>query len=657
MATGYPYSPLETIRNTIRLLKISQDFDVNDASPLSCSVVTVCLDDAPLPTYSAISYCWGTVPYKYATIIIDGTEVKLPKNAELALRYLHSQRPCTEDASEGPSSSVQPRSLVHLLWIDSICINQDDIAERSHQVSFMDQIYFKAERVLIWLGQDEAGFASASTAAIHQLLAHCRAETKDYRTFKDKVFPKPAWGISKERTFSFREHPFPEAVDWGQLQRYFRSPWYTRLWVVQEVALARRAFCYYGKHGLDMKDLATAAIWMRHCQFFRHDGWSEQTYRAGVRCAELYLYMVDVEQCRLGGKHSGSCRKGACRDGESLVRLLQHAQSRDRGEPRDKFYGVLGLAPKEEVQGLRLDYSSPLAEVFAEGTKLAIKFAESLDLLSSARNLGEENWDWYKANEWPSWLPLWHQPRITRHNTHALSSVHDANAHWKLLMHTNPRSIRTLRVAGIMADRVREVSPTIPYGSVGERPLSDIIGRLWSAFKHLMKTEVLPPGHSLESALCLTLIAGKDLTGEPITNYQLAELYAASPVALVLGHQSGAREERGHSNGQALGVAPSESRHSQDPSTHSSSQQRIQAVRSSATARETTADEGLRRFDYAWALSLACERRRFFVTEQGRMGLGPPDVQAGDEICVSILRGDNPARLSEKYADPNILCC
>ena len=90
--------------------------------------------------YEALSYCWGE-PKKDRSIICNGGELLVTKNcydALFCLRNLFSTR---------------------TLWIDSICIDQTDTApgkqEREAQIPLMGDIYFKAQQVIVWLGQGE----------------------------------------------------------------------------------------------------------------------------------------------------------------------------------------------------------------------------------------------------------------------------------------------------------------------------------------------------------------------------------------------------------------------------------------------------------------------------------------------------------------------
>jgi len=88
--------------------------------------------------YKALSYAWDSnISHPRLVMICNGQYIKIPANLYLALRRLrHSESTVT-------------------LWIDTLCINQDDNDERTHQVGMMREIYENCEEVVIWLGEKE----------------------------------------------------------------------------------------------------------------------------------------------------------------------------------------------------------------------------------------------------------------------------------------------------------------------------------------------------------------------------------------------------------------------------------------------------------------------------------------------------------------------
>jgi len=127
----FKYKPLDTSVDSIRLLILhgapSQD------SALSCSLYHT--NFAESPHYEALSYEWGS-PASTKPLQIKGARLWLLIGENLHEALVHLR--VMEDRT---------------LWIDAICINQDDLAEKQYQVGLMDFIYHRAERVLVWLGR------------------------------------------------------------------------------------------------------------------------------------------------------------------------------------------------------------------------------------------------------------------------------------------------------------------------------------------------------------------------------------------------------------------------------------------------------------------------------------------------------------------------
>lgn len=145
----YRYSPLPL--NHIRLLRLLPHQDKN--APIQGKILACPLPDdhgeGGCSLYEALSYVWGS-PVKPRTIQVDDAELPLTENLHCALGRLRD------------------RYVERILWIDAICINQDDVGERNHQVSFMAKVYASANRVLVWLG-DCDGSETGAQAGLEYL--------------------------------------------------------------------------------------------------------------------------------------------------------------------------------------------------------------------------------------------------------------------------------------------------------------------------------------------------------------------------------------------------------------------------------------------------------------------------------------------------------
>ncbi|KAF2264100.1 hypothetical protein CC78DRAFT_464340, partial [Lojkania enalia] len=132
----YRYAPL--LESQIRLLTILPGSLYQD---LECRLSHVDHDQTSSkgqknanPSYKALSYVWGD-PKAVSWIILDDVLVGVTKDLHHALRHLRH-------ASE-------PRQF----WVDALCINQNDVLEKTEQIKKMKQIYSQADQVIMWLGE------------------------------------------------------------------------------------------------------------------------------------------------------------------------------------------------------------------------------------------------------------------------------------------------------------------------------------------------------------------------------------------------------------------------------------------------------------------------------------------------------------------------
>jgi hypothetical protein len=132
-ADGYRYSPL-SLGSHIRLLRLLPYEDQN--APIQCQLFHYSLQELGKRThpYDALSYVWGK-PDKTLPIYIDGVQFPITVNLHAALLHLRH------------------RSMERILWIDAVCINQENKEEKRQQIQFMAEIYAQANCVVVWLGE------------------------------------------------------------------------------------------------------------------------------------------------------------------------------------------------------------------------------------------------------------------------------------------------------------------------------------------------------------------------------------------------------------------------------------------------------------------------------------------------------------------------
>lgn len=130
----YKYFPLPTGSCIIRVLVLLPD--THDTSSINCQLINYSLPltgNCYLP-YEALSYVWGSESTpRY--IFIDGLTVSVTDNLYAALLHLRDHQ------------------LSRMLWVDAVCINQQDNQEKGYQIRLMPTIYSKASHVIVWLGK------------------------------------------------------------------------------------------------------------------------------------------------------------------------------------------------------------------------------------------------------------------------------------------------------------------------------------------------------------------------------------------------------------------------------------------------------------------------------------------------------------------------
>lgn len=217
-----PFHPLE-FPDSIRLL-VLEPATKTDA-PLHASLLHTRAKGKL--SYEAISYTWG-LPIFAAKLHLDKSLYSITENVSAALRRFRL--------------ADRPRTL----WADSVCINQLDLAEKMHQISLMSNIYKGAERVLIWLGEgaeDEIGLAMdfmETLAKSHGYKSVC--VSRDMHYWASSLSLKPYVdnvGAILQSATECRVHAI------------YEREWFTRLWVVQEITLAKAAIVYCGSRQLD----------------------------------------------------------------------------------------------------------------------------------------------------------------------------------------------------------------------------------------------------------------------------------------------------------------------------------------------------------------------------------------------------------------------
>jgi hypothetical protein len=108
--------------------------------------------DKIIPDFTALSYTWGS-PEGQKSILVNGYSINITPNLHAGLTH------------------IRQKQSNRILWIDALCINQEDFHERSRQVPLMRDIYMVAEDVLVWLGPAAESVDASDAAALFEDIA------------------------------------------------------------------------------------------------------------------------------------------------------------------------------------------------------------------------------------------------------------------------------------------------------------------------------------------------------------------------------------------------------------------------------------------------------------------------------------------------------
>ncbi|EFQ25166.1 heterokaryon incompatibility protein [Colletotrichum graminicola] len=330
-----------------------------------------------LPSFAALSYVWGD-PSQQQQIRVSGHEVFVTKNLFDALRHFRL-----------PDQEL-------MLWADALCINQGDLEERADQVQLMREIYSRAATVLVWLGLDgdegQAARAIPLMESIHQACED-RARARGVALLAMAHFT-PATerleglaGVSIPDIAAVAERagrPGPDPEGWAAIRWVLSRPWFTRVWCVQEIVLARASKVCIGSHSFDWVKLGVTASWL-----------SEQSIASD--------YDVPPELEGMNWDAAYSMFDTSDLSESSLLEVLVAFRDLVATDPRDKVYGLLGLVSHEALARFPgVDYRKSVAEVYGDVVRASVDSSGTLAPLSYAKH-GHE----YVRTEIPSWVPRW----------------------------------------------------------------------------------------------------------------------------------------------------------------------------------------------------------------------------------------------------------
>lgn len=368
----YRYTPLAPGHSEIRLVRLQPGLPGTD---IQIEILPVQLSSSPV--YEALSYAWGC-PNPTDFVIVQkplgqsqtsqsspvgtggnsNTSLGIAKNLFIALQHLR----CPDE----------PR----ILWIDAICINQRDEDERSSEVGEMDSIYSNAREVIVWLGP-----SSHNSGLALQTLRRLGEGNVFYAEEMWNEAKPGSWpDILQNDTEAFKSH----ADCWFAVKDLLSREWFSRLWVFQEIVLARKARLVVGENSLDWKISTFALEWL---------WWKSRILEQLIESLKIEKLFSDAIWPFL--------RQGCKSTTNNVDDTLYKTQNLVCSDPRDRLYAIRSLLYPEHSEIIVPDYSSSVKEVY---TNFAKKWLSELDVnILTYCELSQTPQD----IDLPSWVPNW----------------------------------------------------------------------------------------------------------------------------------------------------------------------------------------------------------------------------------------------------------
>lgn len=529
-------------------------------------------------SYEAISYTWGDEK-STESMLVNGKRFHLRPNLFSAFQVMRSAK--------------TPRTI----WVDAICINQDDISERNDQVRQMNDIYSNADVVNVWLGES----TESSDIGIDFLQ---KFHTLVYQNRKGRM---PVVGSTLERPeeIGMRRSVYPHSFEsyseiYGPILAHdslissldhavalLSRLWWKRMWTLQESVLCPRVICWCGTETFPIHYLYDLSYFIYFSVNF--NCWKgspidpEVSLRAVWRAADLSQRLMT-------------------RTGIRVALALDSTWNRAASDPKDKVIGLLGLVGRRP--DLEPDYSWPVEKVYRVAMRAALVEDGDLDclgLISEDRKSRNE-----KLN---SWVPDFdaHNEPFSDYITSLTKPIFSPRPYDASLRGSISPSISTenddsiLVLKGLAVDSVQKVGEKAPgWKDQDHSKWADTMRSVLDRWRSLL----------------------------PATRYyRTGEEYYQSFWRTVL-----VDLKQGEHPKPSSAIGP----------------QRLDDLDKQELIRLDTS-EGLENLLNTWAACVQIEyrqlrlieqfSRRFFVTTTGYIGLGPSELESDDAICILLGGG------------------
>ncbi|KAI1455192.1 heterokaryon incompatibility protein-domain-containing protein [Annulohypoxylon moriforme] len=353
---------------------------------LECSLRVKRLDETL--NYQALSYAWGSLNTS-GSILIGGARKEITANLEKTLKHLRREK---DDV---------------VLWVDAVCIDQENMSERQAQVQIMRDIFSNATSVLAFLGDGWTHFTSNPRRGERQDEFQFYGDSRD-KPYLDMFLKNPehyrnaqlreAFGVFGIISIFAQHYPadyIKTLANLGDevlhpLFEHFRmvllSPWWSRIWTFQEIVVSRNTLVRHGDF---------IAPWKMFTDASKHIG-QMRLIPDYQKVLDSFHDTVDkIERSRVRWNELILKQPYA---GMDLYSLLLSTQKRKSSDDRDRVYALLGLTSGNP--DMPPDYHVEVPDVYIRAARSITKSKGTLDVLYS--NFGTKS-----TNDLPSWVPDW----------------------------------------------------------------------------------------------------------------------------------------------------------------------------------------------------------------------------------------------------------
>ena len=429
--------------------------------------------------FDALSYTWGpstleeedeaaqqifTTVARCYPIFCDDKIILVAKSLRDKLRRL---RQLDDPEVKAYMASEMEFQKLKYLWVDGICINQDDSLERGRQVGMMARIYSTATTVVVDLGEaDEDVWVGLQLAMklgeLYTKLSKTNEVELYQRQYQSSFLLQEFWhGL---------DMTVPTAQEWWSWAIFLSRTWFSRTWVAQEALLANpgRALVLCGTFNVRLQALllSLSVVWMNrwplaiiallketvqlNARYKRYDerviSWLAQNHP--------YLWIGPHWQDKSNPPFYKLCRM-----------LLYCTTCAD---PRDKVYGTLGMAAEWtdlDQRLLPIDYTLTTSEIYCRATKYAMTRSKNLDLLTAVQGRRDEGVKY----ELPSWCPDYNSkllgPYPLMNHGGSSQSVFAASPRGNIILRDDVGSYKLLFLRGKQCDTIKRCETMEVFGS------------------------------------------------------------------------------------------------------------------------------------------------------------------------------------------------